>query len=240
MKEGYLYIANGEKYLNEAIISAKSLRKLDDKAHITLITNKKIKSVIFDKIVVKPENISSWKEGLLYSVEHIYKESPYEKTFFLDSDTYFCGNSRELFNILDYYDVCISHAPNDTSEVKLTNEKFLKGYLPYNTGVILFKKNDDNKKLFSNWYSIYRNKFQEYTMDQVAFMEALLYSKSRVYVLQNIYNARTPFYISLPNLSVKIIHGRCPNYEKIQSELNSVLSNRNWDPCIRRIIAKPK
>jgi hypothetical protein len=235
MKQGYLYIANNEHFFNEAIISAKSLRKVDEKAHITLITNKQITSNLFDNIIIKQtitstkDKLKKWQEGLLYRVKHIYEDSPYEKTFFIDCDTYFCDNSNELFDILNYYDLCIAQAPSDSTEIEINN-KTLKGYLPYNCGVIVFKKNQENKKLFQSWYNIYNKKFKESFHDQSAFMEALLKVKSRVYVLQNIYNARTPFHISFINKPVKIIHGRHKNYERVKKEINKKTVNRSWRP----------
>jgi hypothetical protein len=229
MSEGYLYLAKGKKHIREAIASAKSLRRVDYKAHITLIADEGTESTIFDKVVIKSSNNLSWKEGLLYKMKNIYNESPYEKTFFIDTDTFFCERCRELFDILDYYDVCISHAPIDAELVKLP-EKDLAGYFPYNTGVILFRKNDNNKKLFFDCYNIFKKNYEKYRTDQVAFMHALLYSKSRVYVLQNIYNARIPFYISIMGKPVKIIHGRIPNYEKVKLKINSARGNRGWDP----------
>ena len=53
IKEGYLYIAFGQKYINEATVSATSLRKVDKVAHITLITNEKIKNKLFDNVIIK-------------------------------------------------------------------------------------------------------------------------------------------------------------------------------------------
>lgn len=71
-------------------------------------------------------------------------------------------------------------------------------------------------------------------------MEALLHSESRIYVFQNIYNARTPYCISLPSLKVKLIHGRHDNYEKIRLELNSKIKNRVWIPKNQVVLFKKK
>lgn len=45
--KGYLYVAVGEQFLKEAIFSARSLRKVDNTAHINLVTDKKIKNAVF-------------------------------------------------------------------------------------------------------------------------------------------------------------------------------------------------
>ncbi len=235
-KEGYLYIATGENFINEALRSASSLKKVDKNAHITLITNKEIENDLFEQIIIKSFHKNNWKEGLLYKVKNIYA-SPYQKTFFIDTDTYFCDNCRELFKLLDYYDLLLSQAPCSDAMVKI-NEKFLKGYFSYNTGVILFKKNQQNSLFFENWLKIFEKKLGLYHQDQPAFMEALLTSKSRVYTLQVIYNARTIFFLSLPYLKVKIIHGRHENYEKIIKKINLNAKNRAWNPIKQNILYK--
>ncbi len=238
--EGYLYIANGEQYLNEAVVSATSLRKVDSNAHVTLLTSMDVSSDLFDSIVYRPLNIANWQEGLLYKTRYMYEVSPYKRTFFVDSDTYFCDNCRELFDILEYYDVCLCHTPNDAGRIKVKNNKVLEGYFPYNTGVMLFKKNRKNRKLFKSWFAFYKLKIKEYLTDQTAFNEALLYSRSRLYVLQNIYNARTPYHISLMREPVKIIHGRHDNFEEIASILNTHRCNRLWNSDTQEIVIRKK
>lgn len=238
IKEGYLYIANSERYISEAINSAISLKNVDEKAHITLISYKSVVLKIFDEIIVSETSEGDWKDGLLYRAKNI-DSSPYEKTFFVDTDTYFCESCRELFELLDYYDICIGQDPAERSIIKVDGEE-LEGYTPYNCGVILFKKNKINSILFSEWHEYYKKDFNEYQQDQPAFMKALLKSKSRVYVFPNIYNARIPYCISLPPLKVKIIHGRYQNYEKLKRKLNSKLENRVWIPRKRAVVIKRK
>ncbi len=232
--EGYLYIANGEKYVEEAINSARSLRKTDKNASITLVTNKKIKTHIFDNIIVRPLKAEKWTEGLLYKVQHMY-DSPYKKTFFIDSDTYFCENCRELFGLLDYFDICIAQAPNDTEKVR-AGGRILDGLYPYNTGVVLFRKNRINSSFFKKWHERYSENFREYVLDQAPFMETFLAVKPSMYVLQSIYNARTPFCIGLMERPVKIIHGRHEDYEAVKNKLNRRIANRAWIPKMQKCI----
>ncbi len=235
-----MYIAKGKDYCSEAEESAKRLRKVDGKAHITLVTDEKgnVTSGVFDNVVIRPSDTRGWYAGLFYKARYMYECSPYKKTFFIDTDTYFCDSCRELFEILNFYDLCISHAPRDTEEVTLPGNRTLGGYYPYNSGVVLFRKSGENEKLFRNWHAIYKKKSGEYEKDQIALMEALLHSGSRVYVLQNIYNARTPFQISFVKKPVKIIHGKhgeFSGFEKICSIINASSCNRSWNPDKKKI-----
>ncbi len=245
---GYLYVAAGDpQFIQEAVISATSLREVDPAAHITLVTDKPFDGSLFEKIVVRPVEFTAWRSGLAYRTKHIYQDSPYEKTLFLDTDTYFYEPCHALFELLDYFDVCMAAAPADTNG-PLIDGRPLTACFPYNAGVIAFKKNPRNESLFRTWYEIYEKKLRERNLrpresDQAAFMEALLNSDSRVYVLPSIWNARLLTYVFL-NGSVKIVHnreGQKEDFEKLRKKLNEFSGIRCWDPrrkeCIYR---KPK
>lgn len=243
---GYLYVAAGDpKFIQEAVISATSLRVVDPTAHITLVTDKPLDGTLFDNIVVRPVAITAWKSGIAYKAKHIYQDSPYEKTLFLDTDTYFYEPCQALFGLLDYFDVCMAAAPADMNE-PIIDGKPLTACFPYNTGVIAFKKNERNEFLFRTWHESYEQKLREGNLrqkegHQPSFMEALLKSESRVYVLPSIWNARVLTYVFL-NGSVKIVHCReeqiKEDFEKLRKKLNVTTGIRCWDPrrkqCIYR------
>lgn len=240
MKQGYLYCETGDKFIREAIISAISLKRCNSNAHITLITNEEIENKTFDSIIIKKNRSvnSKWKLGVQYKVESLLL-SPYEKTFFIDTDTYFIEDSSELFELLEYYDLQIAHAPDDKNKVVLDDKK-LDGYYPYNTGVIVFNNNSKIKNFFQDWLTIYKAKFDIYPHDQTPFMEALLLNDIKLHVFHQIYNFRLPFYISIPGLSVKILHGRTDDFEIIAKKINKHYYNRVWVSKKTVILNKPK
>lgn len=244
---GYLYIATDPKFIKEAIQSAVSLKKVAPSSSIALIVTKKPQEDIgiFNHVLVQPNthkveldnsrkqiladyNLNpNFIEGLLYRVEHLYFKSPYEETFYLDTDTYFIENCTHLFNILKHFDVCMSHTPADLQQ------SYMEGYFPYNTGVIVYKKNTKNNELFSKWFEFYKEEVESCYNDQASFMRSLAESNSRVYVLRNNYNARTVFPIQLCG-SVKIIHGRHQDMNKVVKSINSDLKLRLWTPPVER------
>jgi len=173
MSEGYLYVATGSRYIEEAIRSAKSLKLYNPSAKIALVSTAEIKEAVFNQVIVlKHTEASDWKGGFSFKVNGLLN-SPFEKTFFVDTDTYFTADTSELFDLLNYKDLLICHSPNDISRVKI-GEKKLEGYTPYNTGVIVFKQNERIASLFRTWKRLYQNKTSTYLSDQPAFMEALL------------------------------------------------------------------
>ncbi len=242
--KGYLYVAAGERFVAEAMGSAYSLRSVDAGAHITLVTDRPVESDVFDQVIVQPTKTQTYKHGLLYKVQHVYKSSPYDETLFIDSDTYICENINRIFELLEFFDVAIAPDPTDVNRPKSPESlQRLKALDVYNTGVILFKKNERNDQLFGNWLRIYQTKLDGGTLgrenDQTSFIEAWLTSNSKVYVLSQAWNARTPFFFTL-NQAVKIIHGRHKNYEVIKAKLNQPHPSRHrcWLPVHQKCVIK--
>lgn len=225
---GYLYVATGEKHLKECAISVNSLRKHDAKAHITLITDKECSiGSLFDNIIIKTESV---EQPYMYKIKGIIA-TPYPFTLFVDTDTYFCDSCRELFDLLSYYDCCIAPCPNDNSDVFDEKGRLIKGYYPYNTGVIAYQNNRKMNILLTKWAEAYARHFNQYIHDQPPFMEALLSCDVKLYVMSTIYNARTPYPSMFIGKPVKIIHGRHKNYERIERILNKQHPySRVWFP----------
>ena len=234
--KGYLYAATGKQFTDEAAASARSLRRFYPQAQITLITDSPCNYEEFDdiKIIDFDSSNINWKKGLLYKTIAL-QNSPYEKTFFVDTDTYFLDACTELFDLLEYNDILMVHSPADVSMVHLEGEE-IKGYHPYNTGVIVYRKTVEVIQLFNDWLEAYQEKFEIYPSDQTPFMEALLKNKVRLYVLLPFYNFREHFMVSLPPGKVKIIHGRPRDVLDLEKRINENLGHRTWLPRRERII----
>jgi hypothetical protein len=239
---GFVYIAGGaQKYVEEATISAHSLKQVQPDAHVTLITDRDLSAAPFDAIVVQQGNFSDWKSGLAFKVDCMYRCSPYDHTLYLDTDTYFYENCQPLFELLRYFDICMANAPS-VRDVPYLDEVPFTICQPYNTGVIAFRKNTTNEALFRNWSTQYHSNLEREQIrptkrsDQAAFMEALLLSQSRVYSLRDIWNARITKCLTLRDL-VKIVHGRHPHYEELRHRINGTDQFRFWDPARERCIA---
>ncbi|MCG8308412.1 MAG: glycosyltransferase family 77 protein [Cytophagales bacterium] len=236
IKKGYLYAATNQRYIDEAIQSVRSLRKIDKNVHTTLITDKHLNINEFDSIITLDYSeigIDAWKNGLSFKIRAI-QNSPYDHTFFLDTDTYFCESCKELFELLEYYELLIVHSPRDVNLVSVDN-KTLDGYYPYNTGVIVYKKTEATKRLFEEWHRAYISSGADYDDDQAAFMKALLTNDIKLYVLHSIYNLRTMFFTSIPDAKVKIFHGRPSNLTEIIRTVNGHNYQRVWDPINEKI-----
>jgi hypothetical protein len=205
MNRGFIYVANQEKFKVEAILSAKSLRKFTNLPISVIITENLVDASleIFDKVIV---NNDLKKYSYLSKILGM-KQTPYEETIFLDSDTYICGYIDNLFDLLKYFDFSstIESKRHTTSRVNL----LLKDILPeFNTGVIIYKNSDIMKKIFGDWF----NKCLEWKIpnDMPGFREAVLnnFDEVKYSIIPNEFNLHGLKTMTIIEGEVKIIHER--------------------------------
>ncbi|MCS4122729.1 glycosyltransferase family 77 protein [Salinibacter ruber] len=230
---GYLYaVSGGEQYFKEAIRSVRSLREVDTNAHASIAVPAHARTEIqlerhFDRVL----ELEYPAEGgpKKFTVEAMRRASPYEKTFFLDTDTYFIDNCRSLFGILDNHQICLRHAPCDMHEIPGEPD----AYTPYNTGVILYRKDESVLSLFSDWKKSIEKR--DYIRDQPSFMEALSDKGINLYVMRNNWNARFPYFEAYSG-RVHLLHGRWDNVEYVAERINASTNNRAWLPILESCI----
>lgn len=205
-RNGVLYIAVGEEYVREAKVSALSIKRVMD-THISIMTNKKYNSMgIFDNVIKL--NNPKYKFG-----DQICNlmNTPYEKTVYLDTDTYIEGDISCLFDMLDRFTFCASHNVTNYASEKL-GTKYIqdipKSFPELNTGVLPYNKNKKMSNFVERWKSEFQRVYQEgQPYNQAAFRKAVYESDVRFSVLPREYNClfRQPGSVTE---SVKIFHGR--------------------------------
>jgi hypothetical protein len=163
--------------------------------------------------------------------------SPYEETLFLDSDTYMTDDSREVFALLEQFDLAAAHAPYRAQyRVREVPDCFPE----LNSGVILFRKSEQMRSLFGRWLQIYRDDrvnpvdwlfpggaawYRRAIPNQPSFRRAVYESGLRIAVLPPEYNCRVPF-PGFVHTKVKIIHGRSDCLPTLAKELNKTMLPR--------------
>lgn len=236
-EEGYLFAVSGDQYVLEAIHSAKTVRKVHSDARIALVTDHKTtvpSDHIFDAVIRITLPCFSNPKLLGHAAKLLgLGNSPYQKTIFLDSDTFIIENCQELFEVLNWFDMMVCH---DYHEIRwpMVQNKPLVGCNPYNSGVLAFQSNETVKKFLSEWYERFIQNYEIYQGDQPAFMEALLYVNLKTYSLQTIYNFRFNQFLTISSGLVKILHGRHPDLPLIAQRVNASTNHRCWNPKLWR------
>lgn len=244
MEKGYLYSALGQSYVSEAISSANSLKAINPEAHITLFSDRNVDAKCFDRVVVSEVSSSPdvnefgyLKDGFTFKIQALLN-APYERTFFIDTDTHFLDPCTECFDLLDFYDLLISTDTSDHTPI-LHEGRVVPGYFAYNTGVILFRKSLKVIKFYEDWLQTWQDRREKYPQDQPAFMEALLSNNLKVYTLPVNYNFRLQFFVSVKG-KVRILHGRHGNYRAAAQKVNAVLGQRMWDYQLQGLVHNMK
>ena len=189
------YVAFGDLYIAQALLSIKSLKKLGNKTKIILITNIKINLDLLefwdnqtDEIKVFPE---SHTKNRNYKT-NIDKYVDAERVAYIDSDTIILSDFSMAWDFLDYFDICFKFNPvkqkkPGKGDVLILDKKYKVQQLPhFNGGMFFFKKS----KLTIDFFRIWNESFNFYNSpyDQISLNEALFKSKVRILPLTSEWN----------------------------------------------------
>jgi hypothetical protein len=234
---GVIYIATGRKFVAEALISAESVKKHMPDIPVSIFTDLidlETSTKKLDSVIILSEVTNSCRDKIKPLID-----SPYDKTLFLDTDTYLCEPVYDLFQMLDQFDIALSQAP-DRYQYDLPD--IPDCFTELNSGVIAYRKNTKVNDLLQQWEATFNQMLSHDSgsyRDQHSLRDALYKSSVRLLVLPPEYNFRT----ICPNFagnhsSVKIIHGRHANLEKVADRLNSTKNTRVFLANPYRLVTK--
>jgi hypothetical protein len=195
---GLLYVATGhDRFLAEAEVSARSAKRAMPEVPITLVTDLEPRGP-FDET----RAIQSGSSGFRAKIQAIC-DPPYERTLFLDTDTYVVRDPRELFALLDHFDVAVAH---DTNRISVPVGGLPDSYPEFNTGVIAYTR-EAMGRLGKTWLDLYdaHTQSDHGAFDQPWFRQALYDSDLRVATLPPEFNCRFQ-HAGFYNIPVAILH----------------------------------
>ncbi len=181
------YVAFGDLYIAQALLSIKSLRKIDNVSKVLLVTNINfnLNNIKFwdknrDKILVFPESLTKNRN---YKT-NIDKYVDAQKAAYIDSDTIVLNKFDKAWDFLDYFDICFKFNPVNQKkpgkgDVQILDKKFKVKELPhFNGGMFFFKKSKSSQEFFKNWNESYKK--HKSPFDQISLNESLFKSNVRV------------------------------------------------------------
>jgi hypothetical protein len=235
--EGILYAATGRKFVSEAEVSAASVKSVMPKIQVALVSDCGSSSSDFDHQIEMKDPHYSFIDKIF-----AMKLTPFERTLFLDTDTFMLGEVSSLFELLDRFDLAAAFEPARflyrISGVPYSFPELNTGVVLYNTCPVILEAIDD-------WYSLYKEEIEAMKIvgrkawhDQLAFTRMVFRSKCSFFVLPPEYNAR----MLLPQQvsgEVKIVHSRLKHPKQYSSQLSFVnacsVSPRVFNPNPKRI-----
>ena len=189
------YVGFGEFYLCQALLSIKSLKKIDNISKVVLVTN-----VDFDT-----NKFSFWdqtKDEKLVFTDALKTNRNYktnidkyinaEKVAYFDSDTIVLSNFDLAWSFLDYFDILLKlnsskQKRKGKGDILILNNQFRVNQLPhFNGGMFFFKKTPYSKEFFRLWNKSFKKYNSPY--DQISLNEALFESNVRILPLTNEWN----------------------------------------------------
>jgi hypothetical protein len=251
MLQGVIYIATGRKYIDEALKSAASLKAASPSVHVTAFSDERISSPHIDGTVMidgaargpqaaavvnpaKRIQAVNQSKGMLNKVYYMGR-SPYERTLFLDSDTYVAADISQLFSLLDRFDIAVAHAPHRRPRGPAEQKRFHEvpsGFVVMNTGVILFKKSERTAAFFASWLRLCQEEYADCN-DQASFRVALYHSDLRMAILPPEYNFRFRKRLCI-NGSLRILHGRHPDLQRVARRAGAMVGRGMVGPIVGR------
>lgn len=141
----------------------------------------------------------------------VLRRSPFERTLFLDADTFMVGPAPELFDVLDKFDMAmvissLGRLPDGWGGVPSC-------FPVLNSGVIAFRASDAVTELLENWQRLHAEAGGG-GRDQPHLRKALYASRVRWVTMANNYNFTVDFPQAVTR-TVKILHGHHPRIDKL-------------------------
>ena len=239
-----VYVATGERHLREAAASLASLRQHEPNLPVTMFVDPAGRPTLSNwgvtartgdaqlEILDLPDSTHSWADKPLALAR---AQALDEEVLFLDSDTRICGPIGEIFELLEAFDLAAAHAPVrlDRRQPPSLADRVPAAFPELNTGVLAFRRTAAVMRLLERWRRLHLDVLRSIERatvgDQSTFRVALYQSDLRFAVLPPEYNCRFTFptYVHGP---VRILHGRAPDLERIERELNGVSGARVFVP----------
>jgi hypothetical protein len=233
---GIIYVATGAKYLAEAEHSVRSVKRVSPKIPVAIVSDCAPSRNLFDLYFDLPNPKFSFIDKII-----ALTRSPFDKTLFLDTDTFAIEPLDEMFDLLNRFDMAAAAEP---ARYLYPIAEVPTAFPELNSGVILYRKKDAVLKVIQRWNQIYSDEIVEKIStgvrpwhDQIAFTRAVYSSNLSFFLLPPEFNARVvmPQAVSGP---IRIAHCRLrrpDRYEADLGRLNQSISPRNINPNPRRI-----
>jgi len=226
VKGGFFFIATGSRFIAEARASALRVRHLMPAVPLAIASDVRPAGDLFAHWIPIDNPTGTFADKIAPLAQ-----TPFEKTVFLDTDTYLCQPVPELFEILERCDIAMAHAPMRVTGSVPVPESFPE----CNSGVIAYNSNEQTKAMFADWQKFYDEQLSSTGQpdDQPALRRALWESGIRLGVLPPEYNFRFVLPAFAGRGPVKILHGRHTDLASLASRINASGSPRVFLPQLR-------
>ena len=226
-----MYSAGGDHYVAQALASARSSLRHNPVPHVLFAAPAPRDGSAEEGLSIEPFEPS--ENPYLDKIANM-RRSPFERTIFLDSDTYVTREIVHLFELLDSYEMAVAHAPGYRG---LNDPQVPVAFCEFNTGVLAWRSGERTAAFMERWQETYaawqhqppfdRAGRSRGKADQPAFRRCAWEHRMGIVVLPPEYNYRT----GVPGAvvgRVRVVHGRHDDYELVAARLNETIGPRSF------------
>ncbi|MCW3032602.1 MAG: hypothetical protein QOK19_2349 [Solirubrobacteraceae bacterium] len=231
-REGVVYSGTGEFYVAEAVRSARSSLRHNAVPHVVFADGEGAGA---EGLTVRRFEPS----GNPY-VDKIanMRRSPFERTLYLDSDTYVVDEIVHVLALLEHYDMAVAFAPAYRG---LEDPLVPKAFHEFNTGVLAWHASERMADFMASWQETYASWLENEPFpgagkasrsrraDQPAFRRCAWEHGLRLFVLSPEYNFRLGYPATVVD-RVRVIHGDHPDPEGLAARINERRRPASWPP----------
>jgi hypothetical protein len=237
MSQGAVYIITQDaRYVNLLLTSAASLKRAMPDLPITVFSQFPIQSELFERVIA----VEPTQDGF-FDKAKMMRQMPYDRTLFLDADTYVVEPVPELFSVLDNFDCAATHEEYVNTDWfdRYPRPDIPACYPEFNTGIMALKQSEKMDQFLRHWGEIYQSYLDEnpgqQINDQPFFRVAAYFGDIRIATLTREYNCkfRGQGYL---NGKVKIIHGHV-KFQLTPEQVNDAIGALNASTKPRVYIA---
>jgi hypothetical protein len=232
---GIMYSAFGERYIAEAARAARSSLAHNDVPHVIFSAGE-----VLDPppgvAVVSFEQTSA--APFLDRIANM-RRSPFERTIYLDTDTFVVDSILDVFELLDDYDLAAAQAPGYRG---LDDPEVPAAFPEFNCGFVAWRASERVSEFLASWEATYREWLEKDVLkgprggeapsrspigDQPAFRRCAWQHGMRVATLAPEYNLRLGIQTTVID-RVRVIHGHSDKYETLAERFNRATGPRTF------------
>jgi hypothetical protein len=171
------------------------------------------------------------------------RRSRFNRTLFLDSDTFVVDEIAHVLKLLDHYEVAAAFAPGIRVHA---DPEVPPAFYEFNTGVLAWRQSERTAAFLADWQQTYVAWRRERPFpaaggsggpaDQPAFRRCAWKHRIQIMVLGPEYNYRTRFPGAVAD-RVRVIHGHQEDYEGVAARLNEKTGPRSFPVLVPKTIA---
>lgn len=228
-----MYSAAGERHVAEALLAARSSLRHNAVPHVLFASEPAPAPEGLSVVSFEPsENPYADKISNM-------RRSPFERTLYLDTDTYVVAEVAHVLKLLDRYELVASFTAGGRGP---TDPEVPGPFYEFNTGVLAWRACERMDAFLRDWQETYVRWCSEGDpyptagggsragrADQLAFRRCAWEHDVHLFVLAPEYNFRLGFPTVVAE-RVRVIHGRHDDYEGLAARLNAIEGPRVWPP----------